>query len=68
MKVIAQQGDSIDSLCWRHLGTTDAVEATLLLNPGIAALGAVLPMGTAVILPDTVVETQRSTPVIQLWD
>lgn len=68
MQVIAQQGDSIDYLCWRHLGTTDAVEATLLLNPGIAALGAVLPMGTAVILPDTVVETPRSTSFIQLWD
>jgi phage tail protein X len=67
MQVIAQQGDSVDSLCWRHLGSTDAVEPTLELNPGLAALGAVLPMGTKVTLPDTApVATNKN--LIQLWD
>lgn len=66
MRVIAQQGDSVDSLCWRHLGSTDAVEQTLDSNPGIAALGAILPMGTVVVLPD--VAPVKNNNLIQLWD
>lgn len=66
MIVLAQQGDTVDSLCWRHLGTTDAVEATLLRNPGIAARGPILPMGTPVTLPDEVPPPVRQ--LVQLWD
>ena len=68
MQVIAQQGDSIDSLCWRHLGTSAVVEQALLLNPGLAALGPILPMGTAVTLPDVTDTNASATPLIQLWD
>ena len=68
MRVIAQQGDSVDSLCWRHLGSTDAVEQTLEANPGLAALGPILPMGTAVDLPDSSIATAKTTNLIQLWD
>ena len=67
MRVIAQQGDSVDSLCWRHLGSSAAVEMTLETNPGLAAKGAILPMGTAVILPDIAQESTTQT-IIQLWD
>ena len=67
MRVIAQQGDSVDSLCWRHLGSTAAVEATLDANPGLAAKGTILPMGTAVTLPDTT-SASATQPIIQLWD
>lgn len=67
MKVYAQQGDTIDSLCWRHLGTSAPVEETLLLNPGIAAIGAELPLGTTVILPDQAAPA-LTTDTIQLWD
>ena len=67
MKVIAQQGDSVDNLCWRHLGSSAAVETTLDANPGLAALGAILPMGTVVTLPDTAQTTPTKT-LIQLWD
>ena len=67
MEVTALQGDSVDSLCYRHLGTSDAVEATLEANPGLAALGAILPMGTVVALPDAVQSTPTKT-LIQLWD
>lgn len=67
MQVRAQQGDSVDSLCWRHLGSSAAVEKTLRLNPGLAALGPELPIGTAVTLPDDApVSTPK--PLIQLWD
>lgn len=67
MQVIAQQGDSVDSLCWRHLGSSAAVEETLGTNPGLAAKGAVLPMGTKVTLPDDAPVTQQKK-LIQLWD
>lgn len=67
MKVIAQQGDSVDSLCYRHLGDSRAVEATLELNPGLSALGAILPTGTAVQLPETA-QTAPTKKLIQLWD
>lgn len=52
--VTARQGDTIDALCWRVLGTTAGglVEAGLDLNPGLAVLGPVLPEGAPVILPD----------------
>lgn len=67
MNVKANQGDSVDSLCYRHLGSTDAVERVLRDNPGLAALGPILPMGTEVTLPDTE-PPPRTTTLIQLWD
>lgn len=66
MNVIAQQGDTVDSLCWRHHGSTSAVEVTFEANPGLAAKGAVLPMGTTLTLPDTVLAATKQ--LIQLWD
>lgn len=67
MNVTSLQGDSVDSLCYRHLGSSDAVEATLEANPGLAALGAILPMGTVVTLPDTT-QAAPTKDIIQLWD
>lgn len=69
MQVRATQGDTIDSLCNRHLGSSAQVEAVIELNQGIAALGPVIPNGTLVTLPDvTTSETSPSTTTIQLWD
>lgn len=67
MRVIAQQGDTLDSLCWTHLGSSAAVEESLRLNPGLAAIGAILPIGTAVILPDASPAAPAQN-IIQLWD
>lgn len=66
--VQAQQGDTVDMLCLRHLGTTAGVtEATYALNPGLATLGPVLPLGRRVILPD--LPTAPTAPkTISLWD
>ncbi len=67
MQVRAQQGDTLDRLAWRHLGTTaGVVEATLAANPGLAELGTVLPIGTVVELvqPAAPVNTQT----VSLWD
>ena len=61
------QGDSVDSLCWRHYGrTADVVEAVLEANPGLAALGPILPQGMQVVMPDMPKPTVK--PLIQLWD
>jgi len=66
--VTARQGDTLDGLIWRERGLSAAnLGPVLAANPSLAALGAVLPAGTPVILPDT-----PAAPVvrdiIQLWD
>ncbi len=67
MFVRAQQGDTLDRLAWRHLGTTaGVVEATLQANPGLAELGPVLPLGHEIelVTPSTPVATQT----VSLWE
>ncbi|MEI7073291.1 tail protein X [Pectobacterium quasiaquaticum] len=67
MNVIAQQGDTLDALCYRHYGRTQgAVEAVLVANPGLAEFGAILPHGTAVTLPDIAAAPVRES--VQLWE
>ncbi|MDB5717265.1 MAG: phage tail protein, partial [Sphingomonas bacterium] len=49
----ARQGDPPDGLLWRERGLGGAaIAAVLEANPGLARLGPVLPIGTAVIVPD----------------
>lgn len=67
MEVRALQGDTVDLLCWRHLGRTAGVtELVLDSNPGLADLGPVLPIGTRVTLPDTL--TAPAKQRLKLWD
>lgn len=42
------------------------VEATLAANPGLAALGAVLPLGTKIALPDFIISNEGTRE--RLWD
>lgn len=68
MIVLALQGDTVDAICHRHLGrTAGVVEDVLERNPGLAALGPVLPMGTPVELPDGV-PAAAATNLVKLWD
>ncbi|MCM2131473.1 tail protein X [Larsenimonas rhizosphaerae] len=63
------QGDTLDRLCYRHLGTTTDVSDVYALNPGLCDDGPILPAGTAVHLPTRGAAT--ATPVIttiNLWD
>jgi phage tail protein X len=68
MLVRAQQGDTIDALCWRHYRrTAGLVEIVLEMNPGLADLGPVLPLGLEVHIPDQPA-TKPTAPLLQLWD
>jgi len=63
----AIQGDTVDAICWRHYGRTAAVtEAVLDANPGLADLGAQIPQGTLVNLPEEAPQPQRQ--MVNLWD
>ena len=52
--VVHQQGATLDLLLWRIHGRRgqDIVEAALVANPGLAALGPVIPQGAAINIPD----------------
>lgn len=66
--VIANQGDTVDAICWRYYGRTAGVtEAVLDANPGLAELGPVIPHGTAVTLPDAAPQAEQRQ-VVNLWD
>lgn len=67
MKIYAQQGDTIDAICWRYYGSTQRqVEQVYLANRGLADLGPLLPHGQPVELPDLPAAAQRET--VKLWD
>jgi phage tail protein X len=69
MRATALQGDTLDLICWRELGTTvRVVEQAFDLNPGLADIGAVLAEGTKVILPDILPATITTRETINLWD
>ncbi|MGY0794304.1 tail protein X [Azospirillum argentinense] len=63
--VRTQQGDTVDLVALRHYGDAAMVEAILAANPGLAARGPVLPIGTPITLPP--VATKARTPTITLW-
>jgi len=66
-RVTTHQHDTVDALCWRHLGTTAGiVEHVLDLNPGLAAHGPILPHGLTVHLPQNA-SPARPSPLIHLW-
>ncbi|MCL4674446.1 MAG: tail protein X [Pararhodobacter sp.] len=52
--IIRGEGITLDLILWRCHGVRGQalVERALALNPGLAALGPVLPLGAAVVIPD----------------
>ncbi|WP_445495688.1 tail protein X [Photorhabdus sp. SF281] len=67
MKIIAQQSDTVDALCWRHYGRTQGVtERVLIANPGLVEYGVILPHGTVVEMPEAMPAATK--PILQLWD
>lgn len=68
MQVRANQGDTVDSLCWRFYGSTKGMnEMVFEANPGIAALGPILPVGHVVEMPDKPAQVNNKQ-IVQLWD
>lgn len=66
--VIASQGDTVDTICWRYYGRTAGVtEQVLEANPGLADLGPIIPHGTQVTLPDAAPQAEQRQ-VLNLWD
>jgi phage tail protein X len=51
---VQRDGTTLDLLLWRQHGMAGSalLEQTLDANPGLAGLGAELPLGTEVNLPD----------------
>lgn len=63
-----KQGEMVDAICQRHYGRTkDVTEMVLAANPGLAAMGPVLPFATRVVLP-AMQEKTRRRPLVGLWD
>lgn len=60
---------TIDKAVWQALGSAEAryVEQTLALNPWLAGLPVILPVGTEIDLPE--IDNQPVViPTIRLWD
>lgn len=67
MRVRAQQGDTLDLICWRHYGrTAGTTEQVLEANRDLAALGPIIPSGHIVDLP--ALPTAATAATVQLWD
>lgn len=69
--VTARQGDTLDLLCWRHLGVTAGglVEQAFELNRGLAEAGDTIAEGSVVVLPDFTAAPAVSTlETVNLWD
>ncbi|MCF6459106.1 tail protein X [Pseudoalteromonas sp. MMG024] len=61
-------GDTIDGVLYQHLGDYSAKteDSFYKLNPNVARIGAVLPAGVTLIIPDPIVE--QSSERLSVWD
>ncbi len=66
--VVTKQGQTVDAICHEHYGRTAQVTETVLsANPGLAANGPVLPLGTRIVMPD--IASRQAAPALPtLWD
>jgi len=66
--ITARAGDTLDELTWRERGLGPAdLPLLFALNPGIADLGAVLPLGTVVTVPAAAAPATPVRDLVQLW-
>lgn len=59
------ENEALDAICLAELGDVQHLPATLALNPGLAAVGLILPVGTTVQLPDAPAPVSEGS--IRLW-
>lgn len=63
-----RQGETVDLACLAHYGrTARVVEAVIGANPGLAALGVMLPIGTKIVMP-IIASTSTERRLVSLWD
>jgi len=58
--VVRQEGLTLDLILWRRFGRQgpEIVSTVYSLNIGLAALGPILPFGTAFLIPDAMPKPQ----------
>ncbi len=67
-EILTSQGQMLDALARDTYGTEHGTtEAVLTANPGLAALGPILPQAYGVILPPMAQVTPAPAPQITLW-
>ncbi len=67
IEVESVEGDTVEAICFRRYGYTENVTKQVCdSNPGVAALGVVLPIGTKIVLPDVPKKNEIKTK--NLWD
>lgn len=70
-EIVTVRGEAItlDLLLWRRYGVRGQglVEEALDINPGLAALGPVLPLETVVVLPELPAQTTPAVTVVSLF-
>jgi phage tail protein X len=69
--IVQGEGVTLERMLWKRdrAYTPGLVELALDTNPGVADLGLVLPVGSAVALPlASQVSGQGAVEVIRLWD
>ena len=66
---VAGDGISVDLLIWRKYTRPmpGLLEQVLDINPGLAALGPILPIGTVVKLPTVKPPPVTELAVVRLW-
>ena len=70
MRVIIQQDDmTLDLVVWQAFGRQDegVVEQAFSLNPGLEAVGSILPIGTVVELPEPQAPKPAKRDSVRLW-
>ncbi|MCG7868178.1 MAG: tail protein X [Candidatus Thiodiazotropha taylori] len=60
-------GDVLDQICLQHYGRTGTVETVLDANSGLSAVGAVLPAGVQIELPE-LPDSETVVDAVRLWD
>lgn len=68
MQYRTKDNDTLDAICWNYYGQqSGTVEAVLKANPGLADLGAKLPAGIVIQLPQ-LTEPSQLLNTVKLWD
>ncbi len=66
---VKRDGERLDRICKSELGSErrGTVESVLKLNPGLAALGWTLPLGTTIKLPPRPSNEPKRSVVKRIW-